>query len=152
LGWSAAVNLWEDNLLNPGLGFVDPAPSSATAKEGAVTRVVVPRCFRGLRLRFVVQLVGYGRSESVATPRRRPTGHAGTLRRNGDEGPAEVCSSHCSTPRSMGVPCTVLATDEEVCGLYLDATPTSAHPTGPDLEDARWSRCRRLGMLISSRI
>jgi hypothetical protein len=54
---------------------------------------VVPRCFKGRRLRLVVPPVGYGRGESVATPRRCPTGRAGALRRNGDEGPAGATSS-----------------------------------------------------------
>jgi hypothetical protein len=85
---------------------------------------VVPRCFRGWRLRSVVQPVGYGYDESVATPRRHPTGHAGTLRHNGDEGPVKVLSSRRSTPRLIDVPCTALTTDEEVRGLYLDAAPT----------------------------
>jgi hypothetical protein len=123
LGWSAAFNLWEDNLLNPRLGFVDPVPSLATTKEGAAPRVVVPRCFRGRQLRSIIQPVGYGHDESVATPRRRPIGHADTLRRNGDEGPTTVRSSHRSTP------CTALAAAEEVRGLYLDTAPTPWAPT-----------------------
>jgi hypothetical protein len=85
---------------------------------------MVHHCFRGRRLCSVVQPVGYGRDESVATPCRRPTGRTDTLRRNGDEGPTEVRSSHRSTPGPMDAPCTALTTDEEVRGLYLDAVPT----------------------------
>jgi hypothetical protein len=54
-----------------------------------------------------------------------------TLRRNGDEGPADVRSSRRSTPRPMDAPYTALATDEEVHDLCLDAAPTYAHPRGP---------------------
>jgi hypothetical protein len=51
---------------------------------------VVSCCFRGRRLRSVVPPIGYDRGESVATPRRCPTGPASAMRRNGDEGPARA--------------------------------------------------------------
>jgi hypothetical protein len=94
-----------------GCSSVKTPPQTRTLRGWKISRVVgllldgvVPRCFRGRRLRSVVPPVGYDRGEPVATLCHCPTGHTGALRRNGDEGPTGATGDG-STGSALGWGC-----------------------------------------------